>query len=209
MSDRKADGKIILSEAALGNVDGIVSTAVLTEPATAAESKKALTLVLKRSGVEFEQKSVTIAEGYEHAGYRYVSQDGFQYYFAIAEGEGSKKRVKGYRSKLIVEKDDGTSGEYDCIERANGFRHLKSGSHTATMILRDSQKVLQISGDIIIHAACYPFQLEGCIAPGKEWEEYGVLDSGPTLANIIGALGKWQLNKTFELEIRGEKTTAG
>jgi hypothetical protein len=170
-------------------------------------------LLLKRSGIEFEQKSVDSYNNKERAGFTYITKDGMHYYYKTSSGETTSEVVKGYRSKLTVEKDDGSSVEYFCIERANGFRHLSPGTYTVTLTPRakypDNQEIY-VTGNVFIHEANYPCFLDGCIAPGtEEWEGYGVKNTSEALKGIINALGGWVKDKKFVLEVKGEKTTAG
>ena len=184
----------------------------------AAGKKAKPKLVLTRTGIDFEQNGVKRYSEVERAGFTYVIKDGKHYYYSTEKGENSKKVVKGYRSKLTVEYEDGTSEEFDCIERANGFKHIKPGTYTVIMTPRNryrSNEELHIiegrnNNNVFIHAAPYPCYLDGCIAPGSEvWEGYGVKNSRGALINLIKAMGGWDPGKRFTLEVKGEGTTAG
>jgi len=147
--------------------------------------------VLIRKGVEFSQKCVT-RTAKERRGFRYIcDKDGFQYYYNITKGESPKEVVKGYRGMIRLEKEGGISVEFPCIERANGFRHLKPGTYVIKFEPRasfpENQEIHVIravppaelrSPNIFIHTANFPWQLDGCIAPGtEEWKDYGVRKS--------------------------------
>jgi hypothetical protein len=56
-------------------------------------------------------------------------------------------------------------------------------------------------GRIYIHAANWPHQLEGCIAPGVDPIENGVSQSRTALWQIFEALGGWKENERVTLEV--------
>ena len=187
--------------------NGVIDTASLlaspvSEEAESSVQRTNAKLVLRRSWVEFEQTGVNSFNNVVRGNFTYVVKEGKQYYYRTSEGEATSKIVKGYRSKLTVEKTDGSVEEFDCIERANNFVNASSGIHTVTLITRNSKREIFLYGNFLIHIANYPCQLDGCIAPGTEvWEGYGVKNTRKALDNIINALGGWENGKTFEMEI--------
>ena len=170
-------------------------------------------LILTRRGIEFEQHSVGSCNDRQRAGFAYFAKGGMQHYYRTTKGEGASTIVKGYRSILAVEQPDGAVLEFDCIERANGFVHVRPGTYAATLTpraSRPSNQEVHVTGNVFIHASNHPCQLDGCIAPGtEEWHGYGVKDSSAALREIIEALGGWQQGRCFEMEVRGTKTTPG
>ncbi|MBN1872820.1 MAG: helix-hairpin-helix domain-containing protein [Anaerolineae bacterium] len=169
-------------------------------------------LILRRTGVEFEVSCPTDFSPITIGNFRTVCENGKLYYWDTTESDKNhKKLVKGYRSKLIVENPDGTSEEFDAIERANGFTHLKEGTYQATCEPRashqDKEEIL-VKEAIFIHVANYPYQLHGCIAPGEIWPEFGVSNSTATLARINSLLG-WESGKKIELVVKGYKEKPG
>jgi hypothetical protein len=193
-------------------------------------------LLLRRTGVVFKQRAAKGYDGLERRGFRYLWKDGWQYYYNVERGPKAMKVVEGYRGKLIVRRADGTVSEWDCIERGNGFRHLSDepphagprgkGSqssagrrYTGTFIIRpdrtgkkamEARRAIRVEGQVLVHPAAFPCDLDGCVAPGKEMrKDYGVTKSRAAFAEIIEALGGWAGNKKVQIEIRGFKTRAG
>lgn len=56
-------------------------------------------------------------------------------------------------------------------------------------------------GRIYIHAANWPHQLEGCIAPGVDEIENGVGQSRAALWQVFEALGGWKESERVTLEV--------
>jgi hypothetical protein len=56
-------------------------------------------------------------------------------------------------------------------------------------------------GYIYVHAANYPHQLSGCVAPGRSILTTGVNDSRKAMEDIITLLGGFDPSKTFYLNV--------
>lgn len=174
----------------------IAGAALGAVPQETANDEPKPTILLARTGEEFEQGYVELG-GVEHPEeYR----------------DGAK--TKGYRGIISVE---GSDKEFHTIERANGYKHLPAGTYSAVMKGRNAHpdkheiRILgtYTGGRIYVHAANCPDELEGCIAPGKVKEDYGVSESGAALAEIIELLGGWEEDKELAIVVTGYKTTAG
>lgn len=184
----------------------------IKKPATTKNTSKSPRLILKRTGEEFEGSCPPKFTHSQIKQFKTVCKNGKLYYWntTVAGDEANKRLVKGYRSKLIVEMPDGVSHEFDAIERANGFAHLKEGAYQAICGHRKGHEKAEeiiVQGNIVIHIANYPHQLHGCVAPGKK-VPLGVLDSGITLTEINKLLG-WEPGKKIEVVVKGYKNTAG
>lgn len=170
-------------------------------------------LILIRTGVEFTQDRTRTRRSYTRAGFRYVRRGDQVDYYNVKRGAEAAKAVAGYRSILRLQVDAENSVDYDAIERANGFTHLKEGTYAgAYMGARarhpDNQEIY-VTGNIFIHSAEYPEFLDGCVGPGKSVHDGGVGQSKDALEEIIEGLGGWRAGRLVHLVVRGYKTTSG
>ena|SRR3990167_3118022 len=87
------------------------------------------------------------------------------------------------------------------IERAGGWKMLPRGRYDCEMFTWRafgaagvSHRRIRVHGEyshgrIHMHAANYPGQLKGCVAPGMRQTDGGVLESGAAMEAIFSALG--------------------
>jgi len=106
----------------------------------------------------------------------------------------------------------------DTIERRGGYWVLPKGLYMCSMY--ETTKIgkgfyIQATGEyghncklksggaveFMIHAANYPYQVEGCIAPGKVVVEKGVEQSTAAMQEIFTFCGGWGLGKKMMLNV--------
>ena len=98
------------------------------------------------------------------------------------------------------------------IERGDGYVYLRPGIYKAEFGYWTSKsgkkaraiRILGVYDDrVYLHPANWPWQLEGCIAPGTSATKTGVANSRDAMDLIFEALGGFELKKRFEIEVRG------
>lgn len=140
--------------------------------------------------------------------------------FRVQRGEQGRF-YEGLRSFVTV-------GGFSChaIERGDGFVRLPNGLYLARMatwtsrrsgstarsivfagcldgpMLTAKQQQELEEEDIHMHPANWPWQLEGCVAPGISTSRNGVVRSGEALGLIFNMLGGYENGRTLEVRIK-------
>jgi hypothetical protein len=119
----------------------------------------------------------------------------------------------------------GMKDQYWALERRGGYLALKPGSYNIVMEYspqhkehkdpKQPRRQFRVTNHhqyskahkrpalILIHAANHPFELLGCIAPGKQKTADGVLDSGDALNEIFEHFGGFEVGKQARLIVSG------
>ena len=104
------------------------------------------------------------------------------------------------------------------MERMDGYVRLRDGEEYEAVLEykgNPAEKVKAVfvnntiragkPAGIFIHSARYPHHLEGCIAPGMDSDEKGLIDSSKAMAELFNLVaGGWKRWAKFRLKVEGD-----
>jgi hypothetical protein len=140
----------------------------------------------------------------------YLFRTGVQF---SAKNSADSKSAMGERGIMVV-----GNVSLQTIERRGGYWVLPKGLFLCSMY--ETPKIgkafyIQATGEyghncklksggaveFMIHAANYPYQIEGCVAPGKTILENGVNQSKAAMQEIFTYCGGWGVGKKMLLDV--------